>query len=128
VDAFEDRAIERIQRLTITLAVAGAAAGGILIGWRWGGAFLLGAAASWLNFRWLKKFVGALSHAATAPKRPPRKRVAVVFGMRYLLLAAGGYAIVNYSDLSLTAALAGLFVSVAAVVIEIIFELIYAGT
>jgi hypothetical protein len=54
--------------------------------------------------------------------------VAVVFGLRYLILAAGAYAIVKYSELSLAAALAGLFVAVAAVLVEILFELVYAGT
>jgi hypothetical protein len=128
VDEFEDRAVARIERWTLALALAGAAAGSLALGWRWGAAFLLGAMTSWVNFRWMKRFVAALGQAATAPKKPPRKRVAVVFGMRYLLLAAGAYVIVNYSGLSLAAALAGLFVSVAAVVIEILFELIYAGT
>jgi hypothetical protein len=126
VEGFEDRAVERIQRWTLALGIAGSAAGTVAFGWRWGLAFLLGASASWLNFRWLKRFVTALSQVAA--KSPPRKRVAVIFGLRYLILAAGAYAIVNYSKLSLTAALAGLFVAVAAVIAEILFELVYAGT
>jgi hypothetical protein len=49
-------------------------------------------------------------------------------GLRYLLLAAGAYAIVNFTSLSLPAALMGLFVPVAAVILEIVFELIYASS
>jgi hypothetical protein len=49
-------------------------------------------------------------------------------GLRYLLLAAGAYVIVNFTSLSLPAALAGLFVPVAAVILEIVFELIYASS
>ena len=128
MEGFEYRAIERIQRWTVALGIAGSAAGTIAFGWRWGLAFVLGAAASWLNFRWLKRFVTALSQVAAAAKSPPRKRVAVIFGLRYLILAAGAYAIVNYSELSLAAALAGLFVAVAAVIVEILFEIVYAGT
>jgi hypothetical protein len=54
--------------------------------------------------------------------------VAVFLGLRYLLLGAGGYAILNFSALSLAAAAVGLFVPVAAVILEVLFELIYAGT
>jgi hypothetical protein len=128
VDEFEDRAVERIQRLTLGLGLTGSAAGAFAFGWQWGAAFFLGALASWLNFRWLKRFVMTLGQVAAAAKSPPRKRVAVVFGLRYLILAAGAYVIVKYSELSLAAALAGLFVAVAAVIAEILFELIYAGT
>ena len=86
----------------------------------------LGAAAGYLNFRWLKRLVDSLDEAARG--KPPKARVAVFLGLRYLLLAAGGYVILNFSSLSLAAALIGLFVPAAAVVLEILFELIYAGT
>ena len=46
--------------------------------------------------------------------------------MRYILLGGGAYVILKYSAISLPAALAGLFVSVAAVIAEILFELAYA--
>jgi hypothetical protein len=128
VEGFEDRALARIQGLTLAFGLTGAGAGTAAFGWQWGVGFLLGAMASWANFHWLKRLVMALSQASAAPGKSPRKRVAVIFGLRYLLLAAGAYAIVNYSEFSLAAALAGLFVAVAAVVIEIVFELIYAGT
>ena len=128
MEGFEDRAVERIQRWTVALGLGGSVAGMLVLGWQWGAGFLLGALASWLNFRWLKRFVAALGQVATGAKAPPRKRVAVIFGLRYLILAAGAYAIVKYSGLSLAAALAGLFVAVAAVIAEIVFELVYAGT
>ena len=87
--------------------------------------FLLGAGASYLNFRWLKRLVDSLGATAVSG-RPPRARVAVFLGLRYLLLGAGAYVILKSSAVSLPAALAGLFVSVAAVVLEIVFELVYA--
>ena len=83
--------------------------------------FAIGAAASWLNFHWLKQVVDALGQ-----NRPTRKRVAILAGLRYALLGGGAYVIIRYSSVSVTAALAGLFVSVAAVIIEICFELVYA--
>lgn len=124
--AFFDRALARIHVLIALLTVAGLIAAAVHGGWKWGVGFVLGAAASWLNFRWLKQMVNSLGHAATG--KPPKVRVAVFFGLRYVLLAAAGYAILNYSTISLVAGLIGLFVPAAAVILEILFELIYAGT
>jgi hypothetical protein len=81
--------------------------------------------ASYFNFRWLKRVVDAL--AGVAAKRPS-PRFAILMGLRYLLLAAGAYVIVTFTTLSLSAALTGLFVPAAAVVVEILYELIYAPT
>src|SRR4029077_643670 len=95
-------------------------------GWRWSAGFLAGALVSYLSFRGFERVVNSLGPATEA--RPPRARVAILMGVRYLLLAAGAYAIVRFSTLSLTAALLGLFVSAAAVILEILYELIYART
>jgi hypothetical protein len=54
--------------------------------------------------------------------------VAVILGLRYLLLGLGAYAILKFSEISLMAALVGLFVSTGAVILEILIELIYART
>ncbi len=126
-ELFFTRAVARIHRWMIVLGAAGCVFLFAWRDWRWAGGFALGAGASWLNFRWLKKLVDSLGEAAA--KRPPKKRVAVFLGLRYLLLGLGGYVILNYSDLSLAATLAGLFVSAAAVILEILFQLVfYAGT
>ena len=47
--------------------------------------------------------------------------------MRYLLVGAAVYVIVKVLEITLVAVLAGLFVSVAAVIIEILFELVSSG-
>jgi len=117
-----EAALRRIARGTVALAAAGCLVCLILRGWRWAAAYLLGAAASYLNFRWLKRVVDALGGALTARPSP---KFAILIGLRYLLLGAGAYVIVNFTALSLPAALIGLFVPVAAVIQEIIFELIY---
>jgi len=121
-----DLAVGRISRLTLVLTASGAAIYFAMAGWRGGCGFLLGAIASYLNFRWLRRTVSALGE--TVGGKPPRAWVAVVLGLRYLLLGLGAYAIVRVSEISLTAALVGLFVSTAAVIVEILIELIYAGT
>ena len=119
-----ETALRRIARGTVVLAAAGCLACLILRGWRWAVAYLLGAAASYLNFRWLK-VVDALGAALAARPSP---KFAILIGLRYVLLGAGAYAIVNFTSLSLPAALIGLFVPVAAVIVEIVFELIYASS
>ena len=120
-DQFFERALGRITKVTLALAAGGLVAAAAWGGSRWAAGFALGAAVSWLNFRWLKQVVDALGQS-----RPTRKRVAILAGLRYALLGGGAYAILRFSSVSMTAALLGLFVSVAAVVVEICFELVYA--
>jgi hypothetical protein len=54
-----------------------------------------------------------------------RPRLAVLAGFRYLLLGGAAYVILRYSPISLRATLAGLFVSLTAVIVEIFFEVVY---
>jgi hypothetical protein len=116
-----ENALRRITLGMAALAAAGCLVCLILRGWKWAAAYLLGAAAAGLNFRWLKKVVAALGGAS---RRRLSAKFAILMGLRYLLLAAGAYVIVNFTSLSLPAALAGLFVPVAAVIMEIVFELV----
>jgi hypothetical protein len=116
-----DSALRRIDRMSVVLAAAGCVGCLIWRGWKGGVAFLLGAAAALTYFRWLKRLVNSLG--GTAETRHSKK-FAVIVGLRYLLLAAGAYVIVNFTPLSLPAALIGLLVPVAAVILEIIFELV----
>jgi hypothetical protein len=117
---FPERGIERIWKAMWVVAAGGALGLFAWHGWTWSVGWLLGSAVSALNFRWLKQLTEALGEEAAKPHK------AVFLGMRYLLLGGGAYVILKYSPISLPAALAGLFVSVAAVVIEILFELAYA--
>jgi len=51
-----DPASRRIERILVSVAVAGTAMAGAMGGWKWAVGFLLGAAAAWFNFRWLKRW------------------------------------------------------------------------
>ena len=119
---FFDRAVGRISKIMLALAGGGTAAAFAWRGWRWGVGFVVGAAASWLNFVCLKAIVDALGRT-----QPTRKRTLGLAVFRYLLLGLGAYAILIYSSISIVAALLGLFVSAAAVIVEILFELAYAS-
>ena len=123
---FYDRALARIVRCMLALTVIGTVIVWFHGGWRWSAGFVAGALVSYLSFRGFERVANLLGPATEV--KPPRVRVAILMGARYLLLAAGGYAIVRFSTLSLTAALLGLFVSAAAVILEILYELIYART
>jgi hypothetical protein len=120
-DVFFERAQTRISKAMIAIAAGGLVGATAWRGWTWGAGFAVGAAASWLNYRWLKQIVKAIGDS-----RPTRKRVAVLAGLRYALLGGGAYVILRYSSVSVTAVMVGLFVAVAAVIVEICFELVYA--
>lgn len=107
-------------RLSIGLGVAGTA--GILAtrGVRDAVGFLAGAALSIANLRGWVRLVGALGVAGET--RPPRS--AALLGLRYLLAGGVVYAIIELLGSSPAVILAGLFVSVAAVLLELVYELI----
>lgn len=120
-----DRAYGRIIQFTAILTIAGAAVYFAVGGWRGSLGFLLGGGIAYLNFYWLKRTVFALGDLSGG--KPPKARVAVVLGLRYLLLGLAAYAILRFSEISVTAFVVGLFAPTAAVILEILIEL-YAGT
>ncbi len=129
---FFERAVARIWKIMLVLGSGGTAAALAWGGWKSGEGFLLGAAASWLNFVCLKAIVNALGVGANGPADAPpvqqtRKHTLTLAVLRYVLLGLGAYAIVIYSTISILAALVGLFVATAAVIVEILFELVYAN-
>jgi hypothetical protein len=115
-----ERAVARIVRLIWALAAAGAIGFGVRRGWTGSAGWLVGAAISALNFRWLRKLTEALGSEDAKPRN------AVFLGLRWVLIGAALYVIFKYSAISLLAALAGLFVAVVAVILEILNELAYA--
>jgi hypothetical protein len=117
-DIFE-RTAARISRNIAVAGFAGALVAFAWRGWRAGLGFLLGAAAAWFNFRWLKGYVAGLG-----PGGKPG-RFAVFFAFRYIVLALGAYVILRFSKLSLPAALTGLFAPLAAVIVEVLIQLGY---
>ncbi len=130
-EQFVAAAVRRIYRWMAACAVAGTFVLFIWKGPRFGGGFAIGAALSILNFHWMKGAVDALAarSLAGAGLRPalgagfkPAATV-VKFVLRYALIIAAGYAIFRTSVLSLSAFLAGLFVFVAGVLAEMIYEL-----
>ncbi len=87
------------------------------------GGFAAGAALSILNFHWLKSAVDGLA-AHIGQNKPVRtRRLIVKWLLRYTLIVAASYVILESSVVSLFAFLMGLFVFVAGVLAEMIYEL-----
>ena len=119
-DGMYERVTRRITRITALLGAAGTAGAFAIGGWKAAAGFALGGTASWFSFRWLKQVVGGLGADRPAPN------LALKGVIRYLLIGAGAYVIVRYTVVNLLAAFAGLLLSTAAVLVEILIELIYA--
>lgn len=116
-----ERALRRVYDAMPWLAGFGVLSAVALAGWRAGLAFLLGAAAAYFNFTRLEQMVGALGPDA----RRISTRVYVFFLLRFGLLLGGGYVIVKVFGLNGIAAIAGLFVPLAAIIFEVLYELIH---
>jgi hypothetical protein len=114
-----ERFVRRVQWIILALGLAGALAITISRGIRTGSAFLVGAAISFSSFWGWQKVVDGLG-----PN--PRKRGRVFFILRLIALVGLAWVIIKYLQLNVAAAAIGLLVSGAAVVVELIYELIYA--
>lgn len=106
-------------RVTTVLGVGGSISVAVRWGWRVGLGFLIGSALSYGNFRLWIRMVRGMGEESSSP------RGAVFLGLRYLLIGAIVYAIIEVSEVSLPAVLAGLLITAAAVVAEIVYELIF---
>jgi hypothetical protein len=121
----EDGAYARITRRILQaipcIAALGAVALGIRFGLSFAAGFLIGALLSYLSFwRW-RKVVESLG-GEVKPRR------AGLLALRFLALVALAYVIVSYLEVKPVAVFLGLLVSAAAVIVSILYELIYART
>jgi hypothetical protein len=118
----------RIEWMTLAFGLAAALFVLLRWGWRPAAGVALGAALAWLNFRWLKQGVAALVKLSTAQAGSEHARVPVsvyakFFG-RFALLLVVVYVILSHSLLPVAAVFGGLFAVVAAVIMELMWELV----
>jgi|SRR5579871_2601133 len=117
--AFYERALRRIKSLILILGTAGAVALAIWKDLRFGGGFVIGAAASYISFwRW-ERLVESIG--AGKPRRPKWWALAV----RLMVLIAGAYVIIIFTGFNPAGAVVGLLLPAAAVTFEILYELIH---
>ena len=118
----------RVPRWSAILALIGAATVGYKMGPRPAAAFLIGAIGSYWNFRSWQRLVGRIADSVTNPAVAPGFGSALLILLRLSLLGVGAFVILRYSRESLVALLMGLFVSFAAVLVEILVAFLYART
>ncbi|HEY7352066.1 MAG TPA: ATP synthase subunit I [Terriglobales bacterium] len=98
----------------------------LAFGWRIGLGFLVGAGVAYLNFYWLKKIVAGLGDLVNASGTVARHGVVRRFMLRFFLMALVAFAILTVSRESLYGFFAGLFLPVAAILCEAVYE-VYAA-
>ena len=116
----------RIYRAMGFLTVGGAILCWLWRDWHWGAGFAIGAILSALNFYWLKTAVSLLAQVAGSG-HPVRSGGTVArFVFRYVLIGVAGYVIFESSFISLKAFFLGLFLFIAAILVEVAYQ-IYRG-
>jgi small-conductance mechanosensitive channel len=115
------RSEARISHFTLSLGVMTGLAVAILYSWRWGLGIFIGAAFAWLNFRWLRQGLDALTNAATAQADQKKVHVPVSAylkaAFRYGLIGLGVYVIFKYLNVPALSMVLGLCALGAATIV-----------
>ncbi len=118
-DEYES-AIQRIVRISVVLVALSTVLVVVRFGPRIGLGFFIGALLSFVNLRWWTTVANAMGGSVTSS--PPAS--AMFLTLRYLLFGAVIYVIVKFLKITPAAPLAGLLATVAAVMIEALYELV----
>jgi hypothetical protein len=113
-----------LNRMTLIGAALGAAGALLLLllrGPKWGAGFLVGAAFSLTGLEWWK----AIGRGLDGSGRRPLLGSTVLLMLRLPVVAALVYVIVNLSGIASGAVVAGLLVSTAGIVVEVLYEAIF---
>ena len=126
-DRFYSEALQRIRRFMLVLGVVGLALCLVRFGRIVAAGFLLGALISYVNHVWLERVIAALGERITSGQSRERGSVIVARAvLRYAFLAVGAYVIFRVSLAGLFGFLAGICLTIAAVLCEAAVE-IYVG-
>jgi hypothetical protein len=118
--AFYERALRRMIRIAVVLALVATVLAAVRLGWRDGLGFGVGALVSVLNLHWWKRLVWRMGDT----EQPARPASAVFLGMRYVILGSICFVIIKFFGVSYLALIAGLLVAFAAVLAEMVYELV----
>jgi hypothetical protein len=110
--------LNRMTLIGAVLGVAGSLALLILRGPRWGAGFFVGAVFSLLGLEWWK----AIGRGLDGSGKLPVLGSAVLLILRFPVVAGAVYVIVRISGIASGAVVAGLLVSTAGIVLEVLYE------
>jgi hypothetical protein len=123
-EQFYSQALHRIGRLMAVSAPLLIAAAWWKFGLRPAVGFAFGCIIAYVNFHWLKRVIaGFVDRATGAATSESGQGIVFRFLLRYGLMALGAYVILTVSPASLNGLLAGLFLPVAAIACEAVYEL-----
>jgi hypothetical protein len=145
-DAFGGATLRRIEWLTLVVGAVAAVVCAWVWGWQDGAGLALGAALSWINFRWLKGSVRSFAAVTVPPVESPDSPAGspsgqpvapdamivttrvpisgyVKFFGRFALLLVVVYVILTRSPLHIVPVVTGLFAAAAATVLGLLYEL-----
>ncbi|MFN7918781.1 MAG: ATP synthase subunit I [Bryobacteraceae bacterium] len=120
---FYERATRRIFRNIAVIAAVGTLAAAASKGFAAGAGFAAGSAGAWLILFWFHRLASAL---ADGERRRTPAGFVIALGLRYALFGAAAYVMMRYLAVNPVALVAGLTIIAPAVLIEILYELIFA--
>ena len=117
-----------IAHFTLIIGAAAAIPVALFRGIPWGAGILIGAILAWLNFRWLKQGLDALTAAATAQADHPKPQVPLstyfTAAFRYMLIAFAVYVIFRYLNVPVLSMVLGLCALGAATMAVSVYEIL----
>jgi hypothetical protein len=119
-----DRAIARLPKWMLLLAATGTIAASFLSGISAAGGYLMGSLASYLNLRVIERAVNRIARLASGGGEKPGRGIRARVFIQFSGLILASLVILNVSGFNRAAAFCGLFVCPAAVLLEIVYELI----
>jgi hypothetical protein len=122
-----DRAIARVPKWMAGLGLLGTGLAGRLGGTPYAGSFLAGVAAALLNFWLIERFVNRLGESTMAGQRTPLASTSFRLSIRFLFIALGAFVILRFTGINIVAGMCGFLVCPAAVMLEILYELLTYG-
>jgi hypothetical protein len=122
-----DKGIARVPPLIGILSLVGTGVAGRMGGFLYAGSFLVGATAAYVNFRLIERFVDRLGQLALAGSSNLPKVRGVRLFIQFILFVLGAFVILRLSGFNVIAALCGFLVCPAAVILEILYELLTYG-
>jgi hypothetical protein len=130
-ESFYAAAERRIEYFTLAIGAAATITAAVFWNLKVAAGVAAGASLSWINYRWMKQGIGTLARLSTAQEGAEKPRVPasvyLKFLGRYALLIVVAYVILRGFSLPAASFMAGLFAVVAAVLVEMTWQLFRSG-